>query len=144
MRFVLWVVNLGARTATHGSLSGITSIHFANWCLLDGGRRLLFLSNFDGSWESYLDDFIDKVAWGLNGAFSNGVGYPRTRWLVLDGAKDEPAFKRYLRANQLETQLWYSAYPGLTAVTIASNAALRRGLHGRLSSVRADRWARLL
>src|SRR2546428_11560051 len=38
IRVVLWAVNLVARTSTHGSLSGITSIHFAHWALLDGGR----------------------------------------------------------------------------------------------------------
>ena len=30
-----------------------------------------------------MDDFIDKVAWGLNIVFSNGFGYPRARWLVF-------------------------------------------------------------
>ena len=44
-----------------------------------------------------MDDFIDKVAWGLNLVFCNGVGYPRTSWLVRGGARDELAFKDYLR-----------------------------------------------
>jgi hypothetical protein len=35
---------------------------------------MLFASNYDGSLESYMDDFINKVAWGLNLVFSNGVG----------------------------------------------------------------------
>ena len=50
--------------------------------------------------ESYMDDFIDKVAFGLNAVFSNGVDYPQTNWLLLDGAKDELAFKDLLRANR--------------------------------------------
>ncbi len=33
-----------------------------------------------------MDDFIDKIAWGLNIVFSNGHGYPRARYLILDGA----------------------------------------------------------
>ena len=45
----------------------------------------LFFSNYDGSLESYMDDFINKVGFGLNVVFSNGIGYPRTNWLVLDG-----------------------------------------------------------
>ncbi len=32
-----------------------------------------------------MDDFINKVGWGLNLLFSNGVGWPRTRWLVHGG-----------------------------------------------------------
>ena len=57
-----------------------------------------------------MDDFIDKVAWGLNLVFRNGVGYPRTSWLVRGGAKDELAFKDYLRVHQVPTRVWYSAY----------------------------------
>ena len=95
----------------HGNLAGVKTIHFARWVFLDGKRRVFFASNYDGSLESYMDDFIDKVAWGLNLVFSNGVGYPRTSWLVLGGAKDELAFKDYLRTHQVPTRVWYSAYP---------------------------------
>ena len=65
------------------------TIHFARWVFIDGKRRMFFASNYDGSLESYMDDFIDKVAWGLNLVFSNGVGYPRTSWLVRGGARNE-------------------------------------------------------
>ena len=64
---------------------------------------MIFTSCYDGSLESYMNDFIDKLSWGLNVIFSNGVGYPRTRWLILGGAKDEQTFKDYLRCHQLET-----------------------------------------
>src|SRR5256885_16539281 len=109
----------------HGSLTGGTTIHVARWIYLDDKRRLVFASSYDGSLESYMDDFIDKVAWGLNARFSNGVGYPRTNWLVLDGAKDELAFKHYIRSHQLVTQVWYQAYPALTALNIENNARIR-------------------
>jgi hypothetical protein len=88
-----------------------------------------------------MDDFIDKVAWGLNAAFSNGRGYPRTRWLVLGGARDEPAFKNFLRNHQIPTQIWYSAYGDLTAINVAGNAALREGLHGTMTADELDEWA---
>lgn len=113
-----------------GVLSGVKTIHFARWVFLDGKRRMFFASNYDGSMESYMDDFIDKVAWGLNLVFSNGVGYPRTRWLVLGGARDELAFKDYLRVHQVPTRVWYSAYGDLTALNIAANERLRAGLRG--------------
>src|SRR6185436_20728120 len=47
-----------------GMLGGIPSIHFAKWLLIDEGRRLLFTSNYDGNWESYLGDFVDGAALG--------------------------------------------------------------------------------
>ena len=77
---------------------------------------MIFASNYDGSLESYMDDFINKVAFGLNVVFSNGIGYPRTNWLLLDGAKDEQKFKDFLRRHQMPTQVWYNACPGLTAL----------------------------
>ncbi len=127
-----------------GSLAGVRTIHFARWVFLDDRRRLIFVSNFDGSMESYMDDFVDKLAWSLNAAFSNGVGYPSTKWLVFAGANDEQAFKNYIRTRQIPTQIWYTAYPDLTAVTIANNAAIRAGLSGPDGpepAEAAERWA---
>ena len=63
------------------------TIHFARWVFIDGKRRMFFASNYDGSLESYMDDFIDKVAWGLNLVFSNGVGYPRTQLARASAAR---------------------------------------------------------
>lgn len=124
----------------HANLGGVKTIHFARWVWLDDRRRLIFISNYDGSLESYNDDFVDKVWWGLNAVFSNGIGFPRTKWLIFEGAKQEQPFKDYLRAHQVPTQVWYSAYPQLTALNIENNARLRAGLHGELSSRETERW----
>ena len=141
---VLFGVNLAARHLfSRGNLAGVKTIHFARWIFLDDKRRLLFASNYDGSLESYMDDFIDKIAWSLNAAFSSGVDYPRTRWLLLGGAKDEQAFKTFIRNRQVPTQLWYSAYPHLSATNIANSAAIRVGLAGRRAEP-AERWVRRL
>ena len=40
-------------------------------------------SNFDGTWERYLEDFIELAYPGLNGIWSNTVGFPKTRDLFL-------------------------------------------------------------
>lgn len=124
-------------------LAGVRTIHFARWVYVDGGRRLVFASNYDGSLESYMDDFIDKLALGLNAVFSNGVGYPVTRWLLFGGAQDEQAFKSYLRAHQLPS-VWYSAYRDLSARNIDDNSKLREGLAGELDADRARSWLALL
>lgn len=126
----------------HANLGGVKTIHFARWVWLDDRRRLIFVSNYDGSLESYNDDFVDKVWWGLNAVFSNGIGFPRTRWLIFGGAKQEQPFKDYLRAHQVPTAVWYSAYPQLTALNIENNARLRAGLHGELSTEEVERWLR--
>ena len=58
------------------NLAGVRTIHFARWVPVDDGRRLIFASSYDGTLESYMDDFIDRLSWGLNAVFSNGMGYP--------------------------------------------------------------------
>ncbi len=121
-------------------LEGVDTIHFARWVLIDDDRRLLFASNYDGSLESYMVDFVDKVAWGLNLVFSNGAGYPRSNWLVLDGAKNEQKFKDFLGNHQLDTDVWFTPYGHLTAVNIANNAAIRAGLQGEMNERQAQQW----
>jgi hypothetical protein len=111
-----------------GWLARVNTIHFARWVFLDNKSRLFFASNYDGSLESYMDDFINKVGWGLNLVFSNGVGYPRTNWLVKDGAKDEQKFKYFIRRHQLPTEVWYNANPGLTTFDQERNTLIREGL----------------
>ncbi len=139
---LLYLLNWSARHVFgRGYLTRVQTIHFARWVFLDDGRRMLFASNYDGSLESYMDDFINKVAWGLNLVFSNGVGYPRTDWLIKGGAEHETRFKRYLRNRQQPIEVWYKAYPGLTAFDLAENHALRLGLERRPVGARAlRRW----
>jgi hypothetical protein len=144
--FVLWIVDYTTRHVyTRGHLARVSTIHFARWTFLDGKQRLLFASNYDGSLESYMDDFINKVAFGLNVVFTNGVGYPRTRWLVLDGAKDEQKFKYFIRRHELATEVWYNAHPGLTAVELERNSRIRAGLERpTMTDAEAREWLRLL
>lgn len=123
-----------------GSLAGVRTIHFARWVRLDDNQRVIFTSEYDGSLESYMDDFIDKLAWGLNIVFSNGIGYPRTRWLIFRGARNEQLFKNYLRCHQLETAVSFSAYPTLTMANVLNNAAIRAGLARDLNDRDCRTW----
>ena len=135
-------------TARHifmrGYLARIQTIHFARWVFVDDKRRVLFTSNYDGGHQAYMDDFINKAAWGLNVAFSSGVGWPHTDWLLLRGARREQYFKYYQRRHQLPTQVWYKAYPGLTLTDLDRNARIRQGLERELSDTEALAWLKLL
>ena len=136
----LYLLNYSARHIFgRGYLTRVQTIHFARWVFVDGKRRVMFCSNYDGALESYMDDFVNKVAWGLNLVFSNGVGYPSTRFLIKRGAEQEAKFKRYLRNRQLPTQVWYKAYPGLTARDLARHGEIRKGLEKRPNGAKALR-----
>ena len=120
LRFVFWAIRQRVAIVDRhvGSLGGIASIHFARWVPLDGGDRLLFLSDYDGSWESYLAEFVDRASAGLSSIWSNTLDFPETWLLVFKGARDEERFKKWTRAKQIETPIWYSAYPDRTIANI--------------------------
>ena len=143
---VLSTVDYAARHfVRHGRLGRIRTIHFARWVFLDGKKRMVFFSNYDGTVESYMDDFINKTGFGLNAVFSAGIGYPRVNWLVLDGCGDEQKYKDFLRRHTLPSQVWYKAYPGLTAIDLERNTRIRTGLESRsLSEQEARDWVALL
>ncbi len=144
--FLLFMLDYACRHVYfRGFLTRIKTIHFARWVIMDSGRRVYFASNYDGSADSYMDDFINKVAWGLNLVFSNGVGYPRSRWLVKGGAEYEEKYKRKLRRSQLPSESWYRAYPGMTAVDLERNTHIREGLEAeKLNNQQIQRWLALL
>jgi hypothetical protein len=139
---ILYGINWVARHIfTRGSLARIGTIHFAHWVFLDQRRRGFFCSNYDGGHEAYMDDFINKAGFGLNLAFSSFIGYPTTNWLVASGAWREQGFKRFQRHHQIPTDVWYKAYPGLTAHDLARNSRIRNGFEkAAMSDDEVRRW----
>ena len=148
VRFGMLGVSLTVRvTGNRGYLGSIPSnrimrtIHFAHWCFVDRGTRLLFISNFDGTWDSYLDDFIEKESVGLTLAWSNGLGFPPARYMSLDGATHGPQFKAWARLSMVTPRFFYAAYPHLTVNQIWRQATIARGLASRsLNAARASAW----
>ena len=145
IRAVLWALNLAAiYIYNKGHLGGIPSIHFARWTILPG-NRLLFFSNFDGSWTNYLGDFIDQGSSGLTGVWSNTEGYPRSRYLIQAGSTQAEKFKTWTRYHQISTQIWYTAYPNISVGNINNNTKIRLGLAAEsMTKEEATKWLRLL
>jgi hypothetical protein len=78
--------------------------------------QLVFTSSFDGELDRYCDDICEKVPeadewWG------HCVGYP--------GRADKDAFRAYIRAHKIDTQLFANAYHGATVQDVKSALALR-------------------
>lgn len=143
LRLTFFLISISARHVFRpGFLADINTIHFARWILLPGTNRLMFFSNYGGSWESYLEDFITKASAGLSGVWSNTVEFPRTRWLFREGARDGDRFKRWARRQQVPTLFWYSAYPELNTRRIRANSRIRAGLCSARDSEARD-WLSL-
>ena len=141
LRSVLWSIKLAATYKNSpGILSVIESIHFARWFRVPGTRQLVFYSNYGGSWESYLEDFITKASAGLTSVWSNTEGFPRTQYLAQKGAELSEPFKYWAREQQRPTPFWYVGYPNITTGEIRKNANIREGF-ARINDVRdADQW----
>jgi len=140
--YLLWLIDWAARhITTRGKLSRVRTIHCARWIFVDDKKRMYFASEYDGSHEAYMDDFVNKVAFGLNLSFSHAIGVPKTRWLLWGGASRERDWKNFLRRHELPTPVWYKAYPGLTCQDLARNTRIRKGLEsGRDDDRSIRRW----
>jgi hypothetical protein len=102
------------------SMSGLQNlkfIHFARWFIIKrqawpGVRRsqrpqhdyMFFASNFNGSWDKYIDGFSDGIPNGLDLFWYSSIGYP--------GSIPITAFKNYIRHNQIDCDYYYNATPG--------------------------------
>ena len=140
--YILWLVDwAGRHITTRGKLARVRTIHCARWIFLDDKKRMYFASDYDGSHEAYMDDFVNKVAFGLNLTFAPAIGIPKTRWLLWGGANRERDWKNFLRRHELPTPVWYKAYPKLTCQDLARNGRIRKGLESRRDDERSiRRW----
>jgi hypothetical protein len=145
MLTLLGVVNFMAPYLfSKGKLSGIPTVHFARWLIINEGRQMLFLSNYDGNSESYLTDFINIAAKQLTLLFSHTIGYPKTYLLMFGGAKDAKKFMEWARYNQTVTNVWYSANKDVNVKNIYNNSKIKDGLLGSMSEYEAAKWLRLI
>jgi hypothetical protein len=137
----------------HGDLGGITSIHFARWCVLPDPRdvpperrrdRLIFFSNYDFSWDSYLGEFVDRQSRGLTAVWSNTVGFPPTRDLTDLGAADEERFKQWTRNHQIGSDVWWSGVRDSTVENVRDDVWIRRALRRPLGDEELSEWLRRL
>jgi hypothetical protein len=151
LRATLFGINLLSRFWFNvGTLGDIPTILSARWVLIDSGRRLLFLDNYGGAWDSYLNEFIDMTAVkGLNAIWTNTFvevegkegrcySFPETKFYFWKGAQAEQPFKAYVRESQIETIAWYSSYPMLSVVNINTSTAARQYLSEPLAACEID------
>ena len=99
-------------------LLGLSIIHFARWVMVrrdqwpdlgQGRERLvndymIFCSNFNGTWDQYIDAFSDGLPNGLDMFWYASTKYPKSVPIT--------PFKDYIRANQIYTDYYYNATPG--------------------------------
>lgn len=130
LQAVLAMIDLYARRLTPpGVLVGISTIHTVRWAIIDDGKRFLMLSNYDGTWESYIDEFAELILSGLNALWDTSLGFPEA------GAQDVAALKHFLRCHQVPANVFYCAYPTATVQNIGENDRIMKALRRRLGAL---------
>lgn len=104
--------------STLSGLLGLGFIHFARWVIIRRDQwpqlgqppanlandYMLFCSNFNGTWDQYIDAFADGIPGGLDLFWYSSTKYPNSIPIT--------PFKNYIRANQVDTNYYYNATPG--------------------------------
>jgi hypothetical protein len=85
------------------------NLHDMRVVFIDNDTRMLFATVFDGTWDSYINDFASKMPDQLDALFAEMEGYP--------GIHD-PNIKDFLRQYQITADEFYCAYPDATVKEI--------------------------
>ncbi|MGA2044447.1 MAG: hypothetical protein ABSG83_13875 [Roseiarcus sp.] len=123
-----------AAPSTLAGLFGLSIIHFARWVVIkrnswpDFGQGpqalrndyMLFCSNFNGTWDQYIDAFADGIPSGLDLLWYASKRYPHSIPIT--------AFKDYIRVNQIDTDYYYNATPGAAQRDIKAALRVRRAV----------------
>jgi hypothetical protein len=113
--------------------------------MLNNNSRLMFLANFDGTWANYLADFTEKVRIPLTLVWNIGIGFPPTRFYVLDGVMHARLFETWKRRSMTPTLFWFQAYPRLSVEQIWRQSKIADGLRRpSLQGKEAEKWAAAL
>jgi hypothetical protein len=123
-----------ALPSTLTGLLDLSIIHFARWVIikrdqwpqLGQGKPLLtndymlFCSNFNGTWDQYIDAFSDGIPSGLNLLWYSSTRYPHSIPIT--------PFKNYIRANQVDTEYYYNSVPGAAQRDVKAALRVRRAV----------------
>jgi len=133
---------LAKRLFIFGKLGAMASIHFARWIVLDdaGAQRVLFLSNFDGSWTGYLGDFSDLIGYGINAIWANVQGFTPTRFLLGGGAYNIDPYEQQVREHFQPVQLIYRAYSDHSVRNLLRCLDFRDRLARAIAAAEAREW----
>ena len=145
--FVLWNVK-----PLQKDLINLSFIEFARWVVIPrrgfpyvGGSQvkeemqydyLLFFSNFNGTWNQYIDAFSAVLAKGLNLIWQWSEKFP--------GSVPVTLFKEYIARVQFDTDYYYTAYPHATANDLKAAHVVQAGFDGlaaQAGSLTPDQFA---
>jgi hypothetical protein len=103
---------------TQEAIEEIGTLHEARFVLMDGGKRLLFASSFDGDWDTYIDDFATTaIGQDFDVTWGHVQGYP--------GVKS-PTVKDWFQEHAVEAGNYVAAYPKPTVKQVLRALAIQQ------------------
>jgi hypothetical protein len=133
-RVTFWIA--GKFKSTVKGLLTLSLIHYARWVVITPSQfpkltddqpaedlkytYMLFFSNFNGSWDQYVDSFSSAIPTGLNMFWILNIKYPKSVPML--------PFHRYITANQIWTDYYYNAYPMASSNDVKSAKRVRDSL----------------
>jgi hypothetical protein len=111
------------RRGSYAPIRALGLIHFARFSLVDGlpgqgedPERLryplqLFESNYDVTFDHYIDAFVDRIPWQMRELWGWSYGFP---WRLRPTSR----FKTYIHRNEFDIDHYYVAFPEATVAMI--------------------------
>jgi hypothetical protein len=122
--------------STLKGLITLSLIHYARWVIIGKNQfphlapeqprenlsysYMLFFSNFNGSWDQYVDSFTFAIPGGLDMFWKWNIRYPKSVALT--------PFHKYIQYNQIETLHYYNAYPLAASNDVKSAKTVKSAL----------------
>jgi hypothetical protein len=96
------------------ALNKLANVHFARFVFLNNNTQLAVITTYDGTFEAYINEFIDAIGDIFNALLQRMSGAP-----PLPVQQNRDAFMAYVKANDLRgIEPFYSAYPAATVLDI--------------------------
>jgi hypothetical protein len=145
-RIIFWYALLPFNRDAFKGLVTLSMIHYARWVIVSPKQfpRLdesqpketikyvyeFFCSNFNGSWDQYVDSFHMAIPSGLDLLWKFNVRYPES--VPLD------PFHRYINYNQIWNDHYYNAYPLASSNDVKSAQKIKRDLLDFIENTQTD------
>jgi hypothetical protein len=96
------------------ALTKLNTVHFARFVFLENNTRLAVITTYDGTFDTYINEFIDEIGEVFNALLAHMSDAP-----PLPVQKNRQEFLDYVKKNDLRAiEPFYSAYPKATVLDV--------------------------